>query len=196
MGSSGSSQSQIFEMSQQVVNKVIDGESLPRVRYGVVLYDQTAYTVVNLDDFRDKSRLMGFISQITPPQAGQNFEKGVLKALEMYTEQGKPTAQRTIMLFTNSPSTASQNELEGIKIQLSRTRTRLIVVDIDGRGGDARYVAPNPEDIVRVSSRDNPDRIATDVTSVVVKGKILVDRSSIHRLLPLTPLTLSSTSSI
>ena len=174
IGASGFSRSQIFQKSQQVVNKVIEGESLPRVRYGVVLYDQDAYTVVNLDDFQEKSRLMGFISQITEPQAGQNYEKGILKALEMFTEEGKPSARRTIMLFTNSRSPASQNELEAIRSQLSRTRTRLIVVDIDGRGGNVRDVAPNAEDIVRVASWDNPDVITVDVTSVLVKGKILV----------------------
>ena len=175
IGASGFSRSQIFQKSQQVVNKVIESESLPRVRYGVVLYDQDAYTVVNLDDFQEKSRLMGFISQITQPRAGQNYEKGILKALEMFTEEGKPSARRTIMLFTNSRSPASQNELEAIRSQLSRTRTRLIVVDIDGRGGNVRDVAPNAEDIVRVASWDNPDVITADVTSVLVKGKILVE---------------------
>lgn len=183
MGASGFSRSQIFQKSQQVVNKIIDGESLPRVLYGVVLYDQDAYTVVNLDDFREKSRLMGFISQITQPQAGQNYEKGILKALEMFTEQGKPSAQRTVMLFTNSRSPANQNELEAIKSQLLRTRTRLIVVDIDGRGGNLRDVAPNPEDIVRVASRDNPDVVTVDVMSVVVKGKSFVDHLSIVRII-------------
>ena len=172
MGASGASSSQIFGVSRQVVNKVIDKESLPRVRYGVVLYGQDAYTVVNLDDLPDKSKLMGFISQITRPQAGRNYEKGILKALEIFAEQGKPNAERTIMLFTNSRSNASPTEMAAIKNQLSRTRTRLIVVDIDGVGENVRDVAPNDEDIVRVSSMDNPDQITTDVTVVFVKGKL------------------------
>jgi hypothetical protein len=62
--------------------------------------------------------------------------------------------------------------MAAIKNQLSRTRTRLIVVDIDGVGENVRGVAPNDDDIVRVSSRDNPDQITTDVTVVFVKGKL------------------------
>jgi secreted protein with Ig-like and vWFA domain len=171
VGASGASSTRIFEMCRQVMNKVIEGESLPRVRYGVVLYGQDAYTGVNLDDFSDKSKLIGFISQITQPQAGQNYEKGILKALEIFTEQGSPNAERAIILLTNSKSNASPTEMAAIKNQLSQTRTRLIVVNIDGVGENVRDVAPNDEDIVPVSSRDYPDRITKDVTNVIVKGK-------------------------
>lgn len=173
-GASGPSSSQVFEMSRQVINKIIDSDSLPRMRYGVVLYGQDAYTVVNLDDFSHRSKLMGFISQIARPQAGRNYEKGILKALEMFTEEGKPNAERTIVLFTNSKSAASPEEVEAIKNQLSKTRTRLIAVNVDGGDRDLRDVMPNDEDIVRVASRDNPDRITKDINSVVVEGEVLV----------------------
>ena len=156
------------------MKKIIEEESLPRVRYGVVLYGQDAQTVVNLNEFPEKSTLIQFISQITPPQSGRNYENGILKALEMFTEQGNVKAERTIMLFTNSRSNASPAEMAAIKNQLSRTRTRLIVVDIDGDGEHVRGVAPNNEDIVRVSSRDNTGRITYDIINVAVRGKILI----------------------
>lgn len=179
----------MFDMSLQVVNNIIDRESLPRVRYGVVLFDEDAYVVVNLDEIPNKSKLMGFVSQLTRPKIGRNYEKGILKASEMFIEQGKPNAERTVMLLTDSRSNASPKEMENIKNQLLRARTRLIVVDIDGVGGNLMNVTPNDEDIVRVTSKDNPDQISEDVTNVFVKGKFFSSLSMNYVLTPSSPLT-------
>jgi uncharacterized protein YfkK (UPF0435 family) len=172
MGASGASSRQIFELSRQVVKKIIEEESLPRVRYGVVLYGQESHTVVNLDDFPERSSLIDYISQMNQPQAGRSYENGILKALEVFTEQGNPNAERTIMLFTNSRSNASPTEMAAIKDQLLRTRTRLIVVDIGGDGENVRGVAPNDQDIIRVSATDSSWHIVQVINNVVVKGKI------------------------
>ena len=176
MGASGYRSSQVFEILKRVVSKVVEKENLPRVRYGVVLFGQEAQTVVNLNDFTDKSKLLSIISQMSQPQAGPNYEKGILKALGMFTEQGKPNAERTIMLLTNSRTNASPIEMAAIKNQLLTTRSRLIVVDVDNVGENVRSVAPNDEDIVRVSSSDNPDGITKDITNVIVKGEIPVTK--------------------
>lgn len=157
-------------MYRQVVTKLMEMESLPRMRYGLVTYGENADTAVKLDDFVDKSKLIGFISQISQPQTGGNYEDGILKALQMFTEQGKPHAERTIMLFTNSRSGTDPSETAGIRDQLSESRTRLIIVDVDSVGDDIKRVAPSNDDIVPVSSGDDLNQITKDVTTVVVKG--------------------------
>lgn len=172
LGASGPDGKRVFQLSREITNKIIDLEKSSHTRYGVIVYNQDAFPAILFQYFPQTSELKQNISKISWPQAGRRYEKGVVKALEMFALHGDPVARRVIILFVNSGTTASREEMKAIKAQLMRTRTRLIVVAIgnDVNDDEIRAMIPNDQDIVRVRSLDNPTQVTKDVTPVIEKG--------------------------
>ena len=172
LGASGRDGSRAFEQSRAITNQLVDVEMPSPTHYGVVLYNQDAFPSAKFQDFPEKSQLKQHISRIAWPQGSSSYEKGVAKALEMFTLYGDPEAERLIVLFVNGKTAASEEEMKAIHDVLMRKRIQLVVVAIgnDVEGQKLRILAPNDKNIVRVGTTDGATQVSGKVSIIIVTG--------------------------
>lgn len=167
IGSSGRDARSVFSQQKELMKSVIDKARHLNAAFGVVQYGSTGRRSISINPKFSREVLWQAIDNLQQMNAGTRPDEGLKKAIDMFSEEGRPNARRVIILSGNDRMATNDGELTRIAQSLVRENIEVFVVGYGSRV-DQRQVN------VIVSNNDNvhivqPGEAVENTTDIVAE---------------------------
>ena len=181
--SAGSSKKdETFKLMKDTIKSIMDTHVTSRIHYSLIIFGASSSTLVS---FADKSPPTEYLKQLldrASRESGPPDIKNVLeKSKEIFEGSGlRPNATKILVVMTDKKSSNNPSDLPGVAKHLEENNVRVITVgvgnevDID----ELRNITSIKNDLLKVSSNENPRSLAKQIINQARKGKKLMCKNS------------------
>ena len=170
IGSAGRDALNVFSQQKELIKSVIDKARHLNAAFGVVQYDYSGRRSIGINPESSTQVLWEAVDDLQPVGPGTRPARGLVTAINMFKNEGRPNARRVIMLSGNDRMQASNSELSRISQSLSRENIEMFLVGYGSRVDErqVKVIVSNDENLHIVQPGESVEN-----TSVAVSEKPL-----------------------
>lgn len=163
-------------------NPALNNVSSSFINYGLVAYTDEAQVKFRINSDVPIAILQSSLSLLNWQKDGSRVDKGIRKAMELF--ESRPERKKRIVVFINSPSDASYNQLKDAAQKAEKRGIKLIVVAMGQKydTGELLIMAPKYQDRVLFDGTGSTnvtskiEKAADDTIAAIMQGNKLIIR--------------------
>ena len=167
---------QTYTLMRNTINRFIDTYGVNKVHYGIIVYGNKAYRVINFNHtFPPSASEVKAAIDTQPPTPGPTVLRDSLEeTLRVFTEtMGRPKAKKVLVVITDSNSpTDNKDTLTAAVRPLENNKILVISVTIGNvNRTELRIISPNPLDVISVQPSINPGVLSERIMDRILRRK-------------------------
>lgn len=164
-----------FKLMKDTIKATIDDYGIGRVRYGMIVFGDSASIKVNFRDAYEMNKLKTFIDVIVKEPSGAALDKALEKAKDMFTASGvRADARKVLVVITDKMSGRSPSNIRDAAKELKEEQVHIVAVSIGEESDEEELENTHPLEVISEKDKDaDPEDVADAIMRVVLKGKQL-----------------------
>ena len=161
----------IFEIEKKLAKEIIDSQRDKDVIYSFIKYGSTAKIVLPFRDVTGITMLKRFINAMPWESSGIAVDDVIRKTVENFKQNGRPKAQRVLVLFVSGRASLDEQQSSDLKRSLAEAgvNTVVIAINIDDET-KIKGIVPGEKPIITTDPSKDTKNTVPDVISGITQG--------------------------
>lgn len=163
----------IYELMKNAIKSIIDEYEIDRVRYGLIVFGDSASIKVNFQDSFTVEELKQFIGLTRAPRRGAALDKALEEAKKMFKAPGvRPYARKVLVVMTDKASGRGPSDIREASRQLKGDNVAVVAVAIGEESDpeELKIIEPSGPSIETDKDAD-PEDLGKEIMDAALKGK-------------------------
>jgi hypothetical protein len=161
----------IFNVEKKLAKEIIDSQSDKDVKYSVIKYGSTARIELPFRDATSITRLKQVIDVMHWETPGLAVDDVVRKAVENFEQNGRPKAQRVLVLFVSGRASSDERQSTQLKKSLAEAGVNTVVIALNiNDEGKIKRIIPGEKPIITTDPNKDTKETVTDVITGITQG--------------------------
>ena len=163
----------IFNIEQKLSKEIIDSQLDKDVKYSVIQYGNTAKIVLPFRDVISTVMLKQFIDVMQWKSPGLAVDDAITKTVENFEQNGRPEAQRVLVLFVSGRASPDEQQSAGLKKSLAEAGVNTIVIALNVIDEEKiKRIIPAEKPIITTDPNKDTKDTVSDVISGITQGNL------------------------
>lgn len=163
-----------FEMLRNALKNIIQMYDPDRVRYGVIIYGDSASLVVRFSkDPQEVKKLTRDIDELSQPSGLPNLE-GLLQEAKKVFEQdsGRPKANKVLVVVTDAKSSSTSDNIKQAAKPLEEDGVTVVAVTVGDEANNKQLekMIPDKQTPLSIDKEGEPNEIGEKIMEKVLEG--------------------------
>ena len=163
-----------FEMLRNALKNIIQMYDPDRVRYGVIIYGDSASLVVRFSkDPQEVKKLTRDIDELSQPSGLPNLE-GLLQEAKKVFEQdfGRPKANKVLVVVTDAKSSSTSDDIKQAAKPLEEDGVTVVAVAVGDEANNKQLekMIPDKQTPLSIDKEGEPNEIGEKIMEKVLEG--------------------------
>ena len=166
----------IFNTERKLAKAIIDSQLGKDVRYSLIKYGNTAKIDLPFRDVSSTTTLKQYIDIMSWDSPGLAVDDVITKAVENFEQNGRPKAQRVLVLFVSGRATLDERQSTNLKKSLADAGVNTVVIALDIKDEEKiKRIIPGEKPIITVDPNKDTEDTVPDVISGITRGELVLN---------------------
>lgn len=174
INTAGTDRVKTFEVMRNALKNIIQMYDPDRVRYGVVIYGDSAKLVLGLsEDRQDVEKLTRNIDKLSQPSGLPNLEKLLQEAKKVFEQDStRPKATKVLVVVTDAKSSSTSDDIKQAAKPLEEDGVTMVAVAVgdEAHNKQLEKMIPDKQTPLSVEKDEEPDKIGEKIMEKVLEG--------------------------
>ena len=161
-----------FTLMKDTVTSIIDKYGMGRVRYGLIVFGDSASIKANFRDGFQLEQLKTLIEISVKEPSGAALDKALEEAKKLFTGAGvRGDARKVLVVITDKASGRSPSDIRDAAGELEDEQVHIVGVSIGEESDEEELESMNPSVVVSEKKDSYPEDVADSVMKAVLEGE-------------------------
>ena len=168
---------QTYENMKNVVKYIVNTYGIGSIRYGVILFVDSATTYIPLSQtFPDKLLLTSLLDRYPAPQGEPDLQKALEEAKSMFDKAPpRPDAKRVLAVIMDNKSINDLSEIKKAAQGLEEEEIQVVPVGVGTNVEDKELeaITGNKKNVITTGKDGDPSSVGKEIIDKIIQGKVL-----------------------